>query len=222
MLLQWLIVLHVAVLGYWLGSELVINSTFRFVSLGTDIPFSERSRMMDHVMNVDQHVRYALVFQAGLGFAISALYGYIPGGPRAALIIGLLALLGLAFVELVHRQRSTSLGKRLALVDRSLRYVAILLLGAAAAGWIGTGWAMPGWLRWKLALFAGVIACGIGIRFGLMRFFRTWAVMARDGPDERTNRIIRQTYWRSTSVLVLLWLLIAGIVLLSVLKPDNI
>ena len=45
-----------ALLGYWLGSEFVINSTYRYVSYSDRMPFEERSRLMEHVMHVDQHV----------------------------------------------------------------------------------------------------------------------------------------------------------------------
>jgi hypothetical protein len=78
----WLKVLRIAVLGYWLGSELVINSTYRLVAFGDRLPFDERTRLMEHVMDVDQHVRYALVLQAALGTALAALYGLVPGGAR--------------------------------------------------------------------------------------------------------------------------------------------
>ena len=84
MLISVLLVAHIAVLGYWLGSELVINSTYRYVAYGRHIPFAERNRLMEHVMHVDQHVRYALVLQAGLGFGLATLYGMIPGGEPSA------------------------------------------------------------------------------------------------------------------------------------------
>ena len=73
MLITLLLVAHIAVLGYWLGSELVINSTYRYVCYGRHIPFAERSRLMEHVMHVDQHVRYALVLQAGMGFGLATV-----------------------------------------------------------------------------------------------------------------------------------------------------
>lgn len=219
MLSQILLVAHIAVLGYWLGSELVINSTYRYVSFSGAMPFAERSRLMEHVMNVDQHVRYALVLQFGLGFALAALYGYVPGGEQTAWIAGLLAALWLAFVEAVHHLRHRPIGRRLAAVDRGSRYVVMALLVAVAISLVGGDWAMPVWLRLKLALFAGVMASGVGIRFALISHFRTWAVMARDGPTAETNAIIRRTYVKATSVLLLLWVFIAGIVVLSVWKP---
>jgi len=219
MMTQWLLVAHIAVLGYWLGSEFVINSTYRYVSYSGDMPFAERARLMDHVMHVDQHVRYALVLQAALGTALAALYGYVPGGETLAWWALGLGLVWLGYVEAVHRLQRSPLGHRLAALDRASRYVLMAFLLAVAIGLIGGSWDMPGWLRLKLALFAGVMASGVGIRFALISHFRTWAIMAREGPTPQTNAIIRRTYVKATSVLILLWLFIAAIVVVSVVKP---
>jgi hypothetical protein len=115
--------------------------------------------------------------------------------------------------------RHAPLGKRLALIDRASRYVLMAVLVAVATSLIGSSWDMPAWLRVKLALFAGVIASGVGIRLALIGHFRTWAIMARDGPNAATNAVIRATYWRATAVLLLLWVFIGLIVVLSVTKP---
>jgi len=214
-----LLVMHIAVLGYWLGSELVINSTYRYVSYSPAMPFAERDRLMDHVMTVDQHVRYALVLQAGLGTMLAARYGFFPGG--ASLAWGAVAAMAfwLALVEAAHRFRKTGAGRRLAAIDRAIRYLLIVaLLAVASAAALG-GVASPRWLAWKLAAFAGVIACGLGIRFALMAFFRTWAEIARDGSNDTREREIRAIYVRATSVLGLLWLLLGAITALSVFKP---
>lgn len=219
MIAGWLLVAHITVLGYWLGSELVINSTYRYVCYNDRMPFPERARLMDHVMTVDQHVRYALILQAGLGTALAALYGYIPGGTALAVAAGILAALWLAYVEVTHRLRKTPTGKKLAAFDRGSRYVLMALLVAIAVGLVGGDWPMPLWLRWKLALFAGVMASGVGIRIALISHFRTWAVMAREGPTDETNAIIRRTYLRATSVLLLLWVFITAIVIVSLWKP---
>lgn len=219
MLVKFLLVAHIAVLGYWLGSELVINSTYRYVSWSAGMPFTERNRLMDHVMDVDQHVRYALVLQAGLGTMLAALFGYLPGGAMLA-GIALVAMAGwLALVELTHRRRNGEPGRRLAAMDRGLRYAAIVVLLALAGLAIAGQGAMPAWLAWKLAAFAGVIACGLGIRFALMAFYRTWTEIAREGSSDEREQVIRRTYVQATSVLGLLWVFIAAIVALSILKP---
>ena len=219
MILPWLLATHIAVLGYWLGAELVINSTYRYVSYGDRMPFDERSRLMEHVMHVDQHVRYALVLQGSLGLALAALLGYVPGGDVLAIGAGIFGVLWLGFVEAVHRFRHRPAGKILGAIDRYSRYLLMAALVATSLRLVGGAWPMPLWLRWKLALFAGVMMSGVGIRLALISHFRIWAIMAREGPTDVTNAIIKQTYSRATSVLLLLWVFIAGIAILSVWKP---
>jgi hypothetical protein len=93
------------------------------------------------------------------------------------------------------------------------------LFVAVAAGLIVGAWPIPGWLRWKLAAFAGVMACGVGIRIALIAHFRTWSKMVSSGVTSERNAAIRTTYIRATSVLILLWIFIALVVWLSVEKP---
>ena len=216
MLIQTLLAAHIVVLGYWLGAELVINSTYRYVSWASALPFAERNRLMDHVLDVDQHVRYALILQAGLGTTLAALLGYIPGHETTAVVAAVLAVLWLLLVEATHRLRKSPLGKTLAGVDGAIRYVAIVVLLIAGAGALIGYTSLPGWLSLKLALFAGVIASGLGIRVWIIRFYKTWHVIARDGSTESLEHSIRQIYVRATSVLALLWSFIAGITALSV------
>ena len=212
-MLHLLQVLHVAVLGYWLGAEFVINGTFRHVSFASAMPFPARDRLMAHVMDMDQHVRYALVLQAGLGGVLALLEGYLPGGPALAAWVAVAAAAWLVLVEVAHRTG------RLAGVDRLVRVLVILLLVAVAAAAGSGALPLPAWLAWKLVLFAGVIACGLWIRRLLAAWFATWGTLAREGPGDATEARLRAGYWRATAVLGLLWLLIAGIVALAVLRP---
>ena len=215
----WLLTAHIAVLGYWLGSELVINSTYRLVCFADDMPFAERDRLMNHVMHVDQHVRYALVLQASLGTMLAASYGFIPGGQSVVVAIGVFGAAWLLFVEAVHRLRQRPIGHLLARIDRSSRYMLMAVLLAVATGLIGDAWLIPDWMRWKLVAFVGVIASGVGIRFALIRHFRVWREMAAGDGSPENNAIIKQTYVRATSILVLLWVFIAMITFLSVTRP---
>ena len=214
-----LLVIHIAVLGYWLGAEFVINSEFRFVCRAASMPFEERKRLMEHVMDVDQHVRYALVLQAGLGTVLAALLGYFPGGTTLAWTAGLATLLWLAFVEIVHRQRHGASGRKLAFLDRLIRYALLtaLVLGGLAA--VFGAFTLQGWLAWKLVLFGAVIACGIGIRYYIIQFFGIWRQIEAQGSSPSRERAIRRNYMAGTSILGLLWLCIAAIALLSILKP---
>ena len=79
--------------------------------------------------------------------------------------------------------------------------------------------ALAGWLAVKLALFAGVIVSGLGIRFELVHYFAVWNTIRLEGSSEERERLLRRRYKSSTTVLVLLWLLVATIDVVSVLKP---
>ena len=219
MLIDTLLIVHIAVLGYWLGAELIINSTYRYVAWSSSMPFAERDRLMDHVLNVDQHVRYALLLQITLGITLAALIGYLPGGKPLALVVAALAVIWLGLVEITHRRRKLAEGERLASIDRTVRYTVILVLLALSINALNNEAAMPDWLAWKLILFGGVIACGVAIRLTLIRFYRVWHVIEEVGFDAQCEMRIRQIYIIGTSILGVLWLCIAGIVGLSVWKP---
>ncbi len=214
-----LLVAHIAVLGYWLGAEFVINRGYRYVCRATSMPFEERNKLMNHVLDVDQHVRYALILQLGLGTTLAVLYGFIPGGSGAAFLAAALATLWLVFVEVIHRKRADALGATLASIDRGLRYTVMVGLAAAGLYALANGTNVPFWLAWKLMLFAGVMACGVGIRLSIIDFYRTWAVIKRDGSSDALEAKIRHIYTYGTAILVGLWLLIGGIVILSIWKP---
>lgn len=178
----------------------------------------ERSRLMDHVMVVDQHVRYALILQFGSGLALSSLHGFIPGGHPVLLSIAVFTLLWLVFIETVHRNRDNNTGRYLARIDRVMRYVLLLALLVIASGFIADTGELPYWYRWKLALFAGVVLCGLGIRLVLISQFRIWTLMKNDGVNDERDLYIRQCYIRATAILLLLWLFIIMITSLSVIK----
>ena len=52
MLIHILMITHIAVLGFWLGAELGINRTYRYVTWSSSLAFPERDRLMDHVLNL--------------------------------------------------------------------------------------------------------------------------------------------------------------------------
>lgn len=209
-----LLVAHIAVLGYWLGSDLCINSEYRFITHRSDIDFAARDAMTDHLMDVDQHVRYALILQLTLGVMLASHLRHLPD--IWFWFVPVIGAAWLALVEVAHRRRTTLLGERLAQIDRWVRYAIAIALLAAAFGLFGV---MPLWLRAKLALFAALIGCGVIIRLFLIRHFRVWSEMRREGPSESHEVIIRATYLHATSVLIVLWSCVAGIVALAVLKP---
>lgn len=74
-------------------------------------------------------------------------------------------------------------------------------------------------LGYWLGAFAGVIASGTGIRRAIVRYYAVWHEIRDLGSSPEREARLRARYAGATAVLVGLWLFIALIVALSVLKP---
>jgi hypothetical protein len=78
---------------------------------------------------------------------------------------------------------------------------------------------LQGWFALKLVLFGCVMASGVGIRISIIEFFRVWREIEATGSTTQREKEIWWIYSWGTATLVLLWVFIAAIVVLSVMKP---
>ena len=53
--------LHVVIMGYWLGSDFVLNALTHYFKNAKDMPAAERLKLWDFLLLVDQHPRNALI-----------------------------------------------------------------------------------------------------------------------------------------------------------------
>ena len=209
-------VMHVLILGCWLGAELVINSAYRYAILAVEIPFAERDRMLSHVIIVNQLVRYALALQLATGLCLASLLGYLPLNFVWGLLFGLVCVL---LIYLGQRWSASRVGRIVKMIERDLRLIVIgVLFIVSGLGVLGQAY-LPFWLAVKLFLFTGVIACGLGIRVVLLRLFTVWQKMREQGSNPPDDVASRKIYFQSTAILILLWALVAAITVLSLFKP---
>ncbi len=165
-------------------------------------------------------VAHIIVVGYWLGTTLGALLGYFPGGISLAGTATLSGIAWLVLVELTHRLRNGTTGRALGRIDRTIRYLAIATAMTIAVGTLTGYFSVAGWLAVKLALFAGVIVSGLGIRFELVHYFQVWHAIRVEGSTDEREKLLRSRYKSSTTILVLLWLFIATIVAVSVLKPS--
>ena len=215
-LLTILQLIHVLVLGCWLGAELLVNSIFRYAVLTVEIPFAERDRMLTQVIKINQLVRYAMILLLATGLCLASLLGYLPFDFGWVLMFGLAWML---LIYLGHLLSARKAGRILKMIERDLRLIVIgVLVIVSGLGVLGEAY-LPFWLAVKLFFFAGVIACGLGIRFVLLRLFTVWQRMRQQGATPSDGMASRKIYFQATAVLILLWVLVAAISVLSVFKP---
>ena len=121
---------------------------------------------------------------------------------------------------LTHCKRQGNAGSRLAWWDWRIRYVliaAFLAMGILSL-LTGSPLAAP-WLAWKVILFAGVMACGIGIRYHMRQCYRAWPRIWEGRGTAEDEASLRKALMRATYVLWVLWGLLFMIGWLGVTKP---
>ena len=217
-LLQWA---HVLVMGYWLGSELVINALTHYIARTTTLPAAERMRLWDFLLDVDQHVRNAMIMSVPLGFSLAATLGLVPISGWSMWLLWIGSALWFWFIWLVHWRRQTPQGSVLARWDWRFRYVLIAFFAGTALWSLATGtpYAAP-WLAAKVLLFAGAMVCGIFVRHYIREAYRSaLPAIAAGRATASDNAEFALLMRKGTWALVVLWVLLFAIGALGALKP---
>lgn len=212
---------HVLVMGYWLGSELVINALSHYCARATWLSGTQRIHLWDFVLDVDQHVRNAMIMSVPLGLSLAAWMGLSPlrGGWLA--LVWVLSIAWFTLMWATHLKRKTPLGPKLAAWDWGVRYVLIAAFGISGLVSLATGWPFASkWLALKIFLIAPAIACGLGVRYYIrMAYQKALPAIANDTAGAEENAIFQMTMVRGTWVLVGLWVILFTIGALGALKP---
>jgi hypothetical protein len=216
-LLNWA---HVLVMGYWIGSDLVVNQLTHYIARSASLPPAERKRLWDLLIHVDQHPRNALILSVPIGFTLAALLGLMPLGRGGLVLLWLASAAWFGFMWLTHVRREAPSGPALARLDWRSRHVLIAAFLAIGVLSLATGAPLQApWLAWKAILFAGVLACGIGIRFYIADAYRAWPRIWAGQGNEADEATVRAAMRRGTYVLWLLWALLVAIGWLGAVKP---
>lgn len=211
---------HVVVWGYWVGSDLVVNQLTHYLTHAERMEGQERNRLWAFLLDIDQHPRNALILSVPLGLTLAAILQLMPLGGVALAGVWVVSAAWFAFMWLVHLRGDTPAGATLRAWDVRIRYVviAIALLVGGGSLVFGTP-VVAGWLAAKLVLFALVAGAGIGIRYYIQQFMRTWPEIVAQGSTPDREAAIRQAMRRGTWVLVGLHVLLVVIAYLGYAKP---
>jgi hypothetical protein len=212
-----LVVLHVLLMGYWLGSELVAEGVWRngWQELSADgLP---RHRICTILCGLDHHPWNALILNIALGFTLAAQVGLARIGNSALLAIWVGSVAWLLLAGYLHRWRARDHQSRLARLELLARYGLAAVLGVMALRSLADD-SPPGepWLAWKVLLTAVLVACSA---------FANWQVEsvrpARPAPRgveaEQASLLRRLRLARAGRYLALLLALVIG--WLGVMKP---
>jgi len=213
---------HVLVMGYWLGSELVINALTHYIARTTSLSGAERMRLWDFLLDVDQHVRNAMILSVPLGFTLAAMLGLVPIEGVWMAMLWIASAIWFWFMWLVHWRRKAPEGAALARWDWRVRYPMIAFFACSALWSLHAGWPYPApWLALKVLLFAGGMVCGIVVRHYIREAYRSaLPAIAADRATTADNVEFAALMRKATAALVVLWVLLFTIGALGALKPE--
>jgi hypothetical protein len=219
------LLLHLLLLTYWLGADLGVFYSSRYV-LRADLPAASRGVALKIMAWLDVTPRLCLVLFLPSGVTLMALDDYgrdlFAGWPLLAVWVLSLGWLGLVLADhLLHDSPLHALVRRL---DLAVRFgVVVALLGSAAyalaaASPFGVE-TNPKWLGGKVALYGVAIACGIAIRYQLRPFAPAFGQLMTSGSTPDVEHRLRGAIVGSQPYVAAIWLCVLGSAVLGVFKP---
>ncbi|MFF3611543.1 hypothetical protein [Streptomyces sp. NPDC002580] len=220
----WWILLHLVLFVFWLGGDLGVYVSSRYV-LAADLPFAARRTALRIMGVLDLGPKICLVLFLPSGITLMALDPHgapdlLNGWTAGAAWAGAGCWLWLTVTD-HHRPghrtwvRRADWTVRIALTAALLATAAYTLVAAQPFG-VDT---RPRWLGAKVALYALAIACGLGIRVRLRPFGPAFAALAADGSTPATERALRSAVNGCVPYVVGIWSCVLAAAALGVLKP---
>jgi hypothetical protein len=221
------IVLHLILFAYWLGADIGVYYTSRFVTR-PELSIEARTIALKVVDVVDMAPRICLVLFLPSGVTLMAAsdYGRDIFGGWPLLAIWVAALVWLALVIADHRRRPDRLGALVHRTDLIVRITLVVGLLAIAAYTVVAERPFgvttnPIWLAGKVAAYALCIACGVAIRVRLAPFGAAWAALVASGSTADVERRLERSLRGTLPFVYAIWALVIVAAVLGVVKPGS-
>ncbi len=232
MTLEVLILFHILLLTYWLGADLGVFYSSRYV-IKPDLEPGSRATALKIMAWLDMAPRYSLVLflPSGVSLMAASEYSDVTVFDRQINLVGwpliltwAFALFWLYLVWADHHYSGQPRGQQAKTVDLYIRLA--LIVGLLAAGLytvIATDpfgvTTNPKWLGAKVALYAVAMLFGVAIRFRLKPFGPSFMALMTTGSTPEVEDGIGGAIQRSVPFVLGIWVLVFVIAALGVIKP---
>lgn len=210
--------LHLLLFVYWLGGDVGVFYASRFV---VDASLTREARLTAAkiFLDLDMLPRYCMALMLTAGGLLAEFSG-IRHSPWELLAIVLLGPAWVALVHLVHARQGTASGRMLARIDVWFRLAVIAaLLVSVVESLASARLAGQEWLAAKLAIFAGLIACGLMIRRNLPPFIEGFRCLAADGPTPESDQLMHEGLLRCRPWVLAIWSGLLASAALGIFQP---
>ena len=197
--------LHLLAFVYWLGGDLGTFLSSRYV-VRADIGPEARATALKIMLACDQGPKTSMPLIFPLGLQLAQLSGatHLPGWvmPPVWLVAAVWALT----VQYLYFTDNQAGKARLTRVDFMLRVGVISLILFYIGGSLLHGdWAIAERMRWKMLIFAALVACGLLIRVRLKPFVAAFGQLMSAGPSTAVNRALARALARVRPWVWLIW-----------------
>ena len=214
-----------AVIGYYLGSDFVVNQMTFYLIASKDVTPEVRTRMRRFQLLRDQHPRMGLILFIASGLTLETWQGFttIPASflPWLWIICALwLANIWAGFLLAGSPVSDNTLGKRLVQIDLYWRYIVVAVMYVIAIqSLMGNGPFVPMWLGVKYVLLATLMAGGVLMRLSSRPLTAAWGDYAADGDKDVFEAVISRVQYRNIYLNWGLWTLFTAMIVLRLLQP---
>jgi len=213
----WLLI-HVVVLGYWLGTDLAVYYVSGAIS-DSRRPPAVRVYAARTMLLLDMVPRSALILTLLSGGMLAAQRWLGLSGSVVLWLWPVLMLAWLALTWQVYRRGSEArIATRIDWAVRGLVVAACLALAVV----LGRGlWSYPvlSWLAVKLVLMAWIILLGLVIRVQLKPFAALFAKVAAGQADEATDRALARLIAEIKFPVWLIWVSLVLAAVMGIVRP---
>lgn len=215
-----LVFVHILLFAYWLGGDLGVFFSARFVA-DRNLSMEERFRFMHVLLACDMGPRTALIMLGPVGLEMARIIGVFEVKPAVGGIVWLAAFIWLGVNWWMFFNERHPLTAKLRNYDLGLRYILIALIAAVAIYSIFKGEpVLMTWLQVKLLVFAAAISMGVYLRGEIKQWIVGFGMVRQGGEAaDKGNTIIEQSLVRSRRAALLLWFLVALAAFLGKVKP---
>jgi len=215
-----LIYLHTLLFVYWLGGDLGVYLSAKFVA-DRNLTLDERFRFMRVLMQCDMGPRTALIGLIPLGFQMAWMLGISPIGGASLIAIWIFGVIWLAANWWMFFNEQHPMTATLRQVDIYIRFGVII--GMGGLGLLSLFSDSPiadNWLAAKIFLFAIAVCFGVYLRSEIKNWVAGFGMVRAGGADaEKGNDIIEAALDRSRVAALMLWGVVAIIAFLGKVKP---
>ena len=197
---------HIIAFVYWLGGDLGTFFASRQV-VRRDIGVEARRVALKIMLACDQGPRLAMPATLAVGYQLAVSMAFLVSPQWLTATVWIVCLAWFVEVLILYRHEGKPFAARLATVDFRFRLVAMaILIAASVYGLAGAGWLIDDRIGWKMLIFAGLMGCGVMIRWHLRPFGPAFASLVTHGPTDTVNDTLEQSLGRCRPYVMAIWL----------------